>query len=72
MTTEIGILQFFVIILYQSGRIFLPSLSKQISDRMFMGLLSEATANGQIEVVGRGPATRYRLTSQADVTFVYH
>lgn len=33
-----------------------------------MRVLSEATANGNIEVVGRGRATRYRLTSQAYVT----
>ncbi len=33
-----------------------------------MRLLSEATTTGHIEVVGRGPATRYRLTPQAHVT----
>ena len=33
-----------------------------------MRMLSEATANGNIEVVGRGRATRYRLTPQAYVT----
>ena len=31
-------------------------------------MLSEASAKGQIEVVGRGPATRYRLSPQAHVT----
>lgn len=33
-----------------------------------MRMISEATAKGEIEVVGRGPATRYRLTPQAHVT----
>lgn len=33
-----------------------------------MRMLSEATAKGHIEVVGRGPATRYKLTPQAHVT----
>ncbi len=33
-----------------------------------MRMLSEATSNGEVEVVGRGPATRYRLTPQAHVT----
>ena len=33
-----------------------------------MRMLSEATAKGHIEVVGRGPATRYRLTPQAQIT----
>lgn len=33
-----------------------------------MRMLSEETAKGHIEVVGRGPATRYRLTPQAHVT----
>lgn len=30
--------------------------------------IAEAVKNGHIEVVGRGPATRYRLTPQAQVT----
>lgn len=33
-----------------------------------MRMLSEATVKGHIEVVGRGPATRYKLTPQAHVT----
>ena len=33
-----------------------------------MRLLSEAKERGYIEVVGQGPATRYRLTPQAQVT----
>lgn len=33
-----------------------------------MRLLSESAAKGNFEVVGRGPATRYRLTPQAHIT----
>ncbi len=68
MTTEIEILQFLQYHPLSKRSEILPSLSKQISDRTLMRLLSEATAKGQIEVVGRGPATRYRLTPQAHVT----
>lgn len=31
-------------------------------------LIAEMVKHGNIEVVGRGPATRYRLTPQAHVT----
>ena len=33
-----------------------------------MRMLSDCVANGHIEVIGRGPATRYRLTPQAHIT----
>lgn len=33
-----------------------------------MRMLSDAVSKGHVEVVGRGPATRYRLTPQAHVT----
>lgn len=46
----------------------LQSLSKKISDRTLMRLLSVAVEKGDIEVVGRGPATRYSLSPQAHVT----
>ncbi|MDE5999948.1 MAG: Fic family protein [Bacteroidaceae bacterium] len=68
MTTEIEILQFLHHNPLSKRADILPSLSKQISDRTLMRMLSEAAINGHIEVVGRGPATRYRLTPQAHVT----
>lgn len=68
MTTEIEILQFLHYNPLSKRAAILPSLSKQISDRTLMRMLSEASAKGHIEVVGRGPATRYRLTPQAHVT----
>lgn len=68
MTTEIEILQYLHYNPLAKRSDILPSLSKQVSDRTLMRMLSEATAKGHIEVVGRGPATRYRLTPQAHMT----
>lgn len=68
MTTEIEILQYLHYNPLAKRSDILPSLPKQVSDRTLMRMLSEATAKGHIEVVGRGPATRYRLTPQAHVT----
>ena len=68
MTTEIEILQYLHYNPLAKRSDILPSLSKQVSDRTLMRMLSEATTKGHIEVVGRGPATRYRLTPQAHVT----
>lgn len=65
MTTEIEILQYLHYNSLSKRADILPSLSKQISDRTLMRMLSEATAKGHIEVAGRGPATRYKLTPQA-------
>ena len=68
MTTEIEILQYLHYNPFAKRSDILPTLSKQVSDRTLMRMLSEATAKGHIEVVGRGPATRYKLTPQAHVT----
>lgn len=68
MTTEIEILQFLHYNPLSKRSDILPSLSKQISERTLMRMLSDCVANGHIEVIGRGPATRYRLTPQAHIT----
>lgn len=68
MTTEIEILQFLHYNPLSKRSDILLSLSKQISDRTLMRMLSEATTKGYIEVVGRGPSTRYKLTPQAHIT----
>lgn len=68
MTPEIEILQFLHYNPLSKRADILPSLSKQISDRTLMRMLSDAIAKGSVEVVGRGPATRYSLTPQAHVT----
>lgn len=68
MTIEIEILQFLHYNQLSKRADILPFLSKHISDRTLMRMLSELNKRGHIEVVGRGPATRYRLTPQAHVT----
>ncbi|MBD5349306.1 MAG: Fic family protein [Bacteroides sp.] len=68
MTTEIEILQFLHYNPLAKRSEIMQSLSKQISDRTLMRMLSEAAKRGDVEVVGRGPATRYRLSPQAHVT----
>ncbi len=68
MTTEIEILQFLHYNPLSKRSDILPALTKQISDRTLMRMLTEAKAKGHVEVVGRGPATRYRLTPQAQLT----
>ena len=68
MTTEIEILQYLHYNPLSKRADILPSLSKQVSDRTLMRMLSDAVSHGSVEVVGRGPATRYKLTPQAHVT----
>lgn len=68
MKTEIEILQYLHYNPLSKRAEILPSLSKQVSDRTLMRMLSDAVSNGNVEVVGRGPATRYKLTPQAHVT----
>lgn len=68
MTTDIEILQFLHYNPLSKRSDILPSLTKQISDRTLMRMLSDAVAKGYVEVAGRGPSTRYKLTPQAHVT----
>lgn len=68
MTVEIEILQFLHYNPLAKRSEILSALTKQISDRTLMRMLAEAVKNGQVEIVGRGPSTRYRLTPQAHVT----
>lgn len=68
MNTEIEILQFLHFNPLAKRSDILPSLSKQISDRTLVRMLSESVKKGYLRVVGRGPATRYQLTPQAHIT----
>lgn len=68
MTLDIEILQFLHYNPLSKRSDILPSLSKEISDRTIMRMLADAVSKRYVEVVGRGPATRYRLTPQAHVT----
>lgn len=68
MKTEIEILQFLHYHPLCSSADILPALSEKISNRTLQRLLADAMNTGSVEVIGRGPATRYRLTPQAHVT----
>lgn len=68
MTTEIEILQFLHYNPLSKRSDIALALTEQINDRKLMRILAEAAKRGHIEVVGRGPATRYKLTPQAHVT----
>lgn len=68
MTLEIELLQYLHYNPLSRRSDILPSLSKHMSDRTLMRMLADASKKGDIEIVGRGPATRYRLTPQAQVT----
>ncbi|MBQ7869053.1 MAG: Fic family protein [Prevotella sp.] len=68
MTQEIEILQFLHYNPEASRADIASALSSVSSPATLKRLIAEAVRNGYIEVVGRGPATRYRLTPQAHVT----
>ncbi len=68
MTTEIEILQY---LHYHplSKRVEIGSaVTAEISDRTLKRILADCVEKGYIGVVGKGPATKYRLTPQAHVT----
>lgn len=44
------------------------AITAEISDRTLKRIIADCVERGYIEVVGRGPATRYKLTPQAQVT----
>lgn len=68
MTINLEILQYLHYHPLAKRSEILQSLTKKISDRTLMRLLSVAVEKGDIEVGGRGPATRYSLSPQAHVT----
>ena len=49
----------------------MAGLTKAPSDSTMKRLLSAAVKEGHIETVGRGPATKYKLTPQAHVTMPF-
>ena len=68
MTTETEILQFLHYHPLSKQLEIVESLSKEISDRTLRRIVADCIEKGYIEVIGKGPATRYRLTPQAHVT----
>ncbi len=68
MTSEIEILQF---LHYNPGASRAEiglALSKSLSTSTLKRLIVDGISKGYIEVIGRGPATRYKLSPQAHLT----
>lgn len=68
MTINIEILQFLHYHPLANRAEIMVGLTKAPSDSTMKRLLSAAVKEGNIETVGRGPATKYKLTPQAHVT----
>lgn len=68
MTIDIEILQFLHYHPLANRTEIMAGLTKTPSDSTMKRLLSAAVKEGNIETVGRGPATKYKLTPQAHVT----
>ncbi len=68
MTIDIEILQFLHYHPLSNRAEIMAGLVDAPSDSSMKRLLSMAVKAGNIEIVGRGPATKYRLTPQAQVT----
>jgi Fic family protein len=68
MTKDIEILQFLHYNPSSSRSEIEASLTNSPSSATLKRLIAEEVKQGHIEVIGRGPATRYRLTPQAHVT----
>ena len=68
MTIDIEILQFLHYHPLANRAEIMVGLTKAPSDSTMKRLLSAAVKKGNIETVGRGPATKYKLTPQAHVT----
>ena len=68
MTIDIEILQFLHYHPLANRAEIMARLTKAPSDSTMKRLLSAAVKEGNIETVGRGPSTKYKLTPQALVT----
>lgn len=68
MTIDIEILQFLHYHPYSNRDEIAKGLTDSPSQSTMKRLIAAAIKQGNIEVVGRGPATRYKLTPQAQVT----
>jgi len=68
MTIDIEILQFLHYHPLSNRNEITDGLTQPPSDSTMKRLLSSAIKDGNVETIGRGPATKYRLTPQAHVT----
>ena len=68
MTTEIEILQYLHYHPLSKRTEIGSAVTASISDRTLKRIIADCVEKGAVEVVGKGPATRYELTPQAHVT----
>lgn len=68
MTTEIEILQFLHYHPLSRRTEIAGAVTSEMSDRTLKRIIADAVGKGYIEVIGKGPATKYKLTPQAHVT----
>lgn len=68
MTTEIEILQYLHYHPLSKRTEIGSAVTASISDRTLKRIIADCVEKGAVEVVGKGPATRYKLTLQAHVT----
>jgi len=68
MTTEIEILQFLHYHPLSRRTEIAGEVTSEMSDRTLKRIIADAVGKGYIEVIGKGPATKYKLTPQAHVT----
>lgn len=68
MTTEIEILQYLHYHPLAKRAEIGNAITTTISDRTLKRVIADCVKKGYIEVIGKGPATSYRLTPQAHVT----
>lgn len=68
MTTEIEILQYLHYHPLSKRTEIGSAVTASISDRTLKRIIADCVEKGAVEVVGKGPARRYKLTPQAHVT----
>lgn len=68
MTTDTEILQYLHYHPHSRRAEIGSAITAEISDRTLKRVIADCVGKGYIEVVGKGPATRYKLTPQAHVT----
>ena len=68
MTTEIEILQYLHYHPLSKRADIGNALTSEMGERTLKRIIANCVEKGNIEVVGKGPATRYRLTPQAHLT----
>ena len=72
MTTEVEILQFLHYHPLSKRTEINSGLTVAIGERTLKRIIAECVERGLVEVIGKGPATRYKLTPQAHVTMPLH